>query len=253
MNKIIDLNNLAIRYLNEGNAFEASTHLARAYCVYLGTTGGVDCRWGIEHKTYSTSWVSFQQNSEDKTHSRGFPPPIIAEKLSLMMHPPILCQCSLSIKKPCCNVAPAKVHGVSTRCQQCNEDDDLICPCSISPIILYNLGLVCQILGIQYGACTNDGMFYLTRSNYMYERVLGICITGHGSTFQATLQATVQNNLACLYHEIGRQDKGRAILENLRYSLRSMSTIFLHPNWRIFCINMDILDGNARSPTAGAA
>jgi hypothetical protein len=142
-------------------------------------------------------------------------------------------------------------------CFECT-DDSCICPSTLSPVIWYNLGLTCHIMSKELWG-TQDGLFYLRRSNYLYEQLLNICSTTSGqpqSKGISTLFMAVLNNLACMYHEMGSPDDCARTMRKLQGALLATTgrrpTRCYHRVWGVFFTNLMMLELSG-PVTAGAA
>ena len=232
MEEAIILNNNAILYLQLRNPFEACNLLTQASGLYLQLTdGGVGNQHQTQHKEHRIDWVNFSMSewivrnnsSRDDIEHRPIP---------------LLYQSGLTVHANCCN-----------------HDYTDTCPCILSPVIWYNLGLTFQILGQELGASTEDGLFYLRRSNYLYEKVLTICNNGRKTRGLTTLLMAVLNNQACLQFEFGNLESFWVTLRSLR---RRMNEIVSsegperNPEWCAFYANLTMLD-SPEPCTAGAA
>ncbi len=132
MNEAIILNNNAILYLQMGNAFEACDLLTQASGLYLQLTdGGVGNTHRTKHREHRIDWVDFSiAEDECQKHCTDRPK---------------LYKSGLVVCNTCCH-REFTTSTEDSRCVGC-IDDSSVCPCILSPVIWYNLGLACQILG----------------------------------------------------------------------------------------------------------
>jgi tetratricopeptide (TPR) repeat protein len=236
MNEALVLNNNAILYLQMGNAFEACNLLTEASNICLHMTDGIEGKKRVKHRDNIITWINFSCGNFDNA------------KRDASDCPPAMYQYAPAVRKTCCH---EEFTAERKYCHEC-FDDSSVCPCSIAPIIWYNLALSCQILGTELGGETKDGMFYFMRSTYLYEKVLDICGKDHQSQGLATLLIAVLNNQACIYYEIGRHDECSTLMQRLQNSLRSVSRPSLQRNWGVFHMNMIMMDSARRRPAAAA-
>jgi hypothetical protein len=238
MNSVIELNNKAVLCLQAQDASEACNLLTIASGVCLKATGG-QSRQRKHQLDLIISWINFSNSGMRKgDESRDHP---------------TLYNFTPAIKKPCC-AAGQGLSSSSKSCSTCRNDSN-VCPCSISPVIWYNLAISCQLLGVKFGSKTKDGDFYLTRSQYLYEKVLTLCshVRSKQSGSLSNLRLAVLNNLACVHHEMGRENDCLRVMRALKESLFTVSR--RRPrrcvrSWRIFQVNL-LMIGPTR-PAAAA-
>jgi hypothetical protein len=242
MNKIIVLNNNAVQCLKIGDAFEACNFLTEASTLHTQISDGHGRHRRVKHNDYRTGWVFF--SGKEVSHMQA------EERNDQYGCPPIPYNFALAVRKTCCQV---RFTTEEQRCHQC-VDDTAVCPCSIAPILWYNLALTCQTLGTQFGGHTKDGMFYFMRANYLYNTVLDICFS-ETHRFSTNLRSAVLNNMACIYRGMGRYEESRKLLHKLQALLRSVSRPFIYQEeCRVFYTNtMTSLDSKDGHTTAGAA
>jgi len=245
MNSVLELNNKAVRCLQNDDAFEACNLLTVASGLCLEVTSasstegqGVKTRQRTIHQDHIISWISFPQECK-----------VLGKDDEEACNPNVY-QFAPTIRKLCCQ----ERFFATGSCFQC-RDDTSVCPCSISPVIWYNLALCCQILGGKVGTSSEDRDFYLMRSLYLYEKVLKLCSHERAaeSGGLANLRMAVLNNLACVHHELGQQSDCAELMKCLKRSLQTVSR--RNPrrhmrNWRIFHVNL-IMMGSTR-PAAAA-
>lgn len=239
MNCVLELNNKAIRCLQDDNAFEACNLLTVASGLCLeATEGQARKRKRMVHRDHIISWVNFSVECT------------VIDKGDEDSGNPSLYHFAPAIRKPCCQ----ERFATNGTCCQCRDDSD-VCPCSISPVVWYNLALSCQILGGKAGSSADDRDFYLMRSLYLYEKVLKLCsherATESGGL--ANLRMAVLNNLACIHHEMGRQKDCFEIMKCLKQNLQTFSR--RNPrrhmrNWRIFHVNLMMMGSSRPAPAA---
>jgi hypothetical protein len=249
MNDAIILNNNAVLSLQMGNAFEACNMLMEASSLYLQMTDGAaqsSQHRRMKHRDHQIHWIDL---------SKSFETPSQCEDSH-----PRLYNFALAISKPCCSSKhegsfPTDAEGMS--CSECT-DDSCVCPCSLSPVIWYNLGLSCHIMGKELSVSTQDGLFYLRRSNYLYKQLLNEISTTSGqpeSKGVSTLFMAVLNNLACLYYEMGSPEDCVRTMRKLQGALASTGhrpTRCYQRDWGVFFTNLMMLECSGPN-TAGAA
>jgi hypothetical protein len=246
MNEATVLNNNAILYLQMGNAFEACNLLTEASCICTRMADAAESRRKscLVHRGRIMSWVNvaiddFLLVKRDGSH-------------------PSLYHFTPAIRKACCQKEDQDVICCERKhCQEC-VDDTNDCPCSIAPMVWYNLALTCQILGNEFGGgTTKDGVFYFERSTYLYKKVLNVCSMADGSTGLSTLLMAVLNNQACICYEMGKQDHCSALLGRLKHTLQAISLRYSsssrpyhHRNWGIFHVNLLMMMDSGRAAAA---
>ena len=104
-------------------------------------------------------------------------------------------------------------------------DDSSVCPCILSPVIWYNLGLTCQILGTELGGETEDGLFYLRRSSYLYKKVISICRNGRQIRGLSTLLMAILNNQSCSLFEMGRYEEFWIAMRKLQCAIQTVARV----------------------------
>jgi tetratricopeptide (TPR) repeat protein len=235
MNEAILLNNNAVLYLQMGNSFEACNFLTEASRICLDIMERAEKRQRMKHRDHVITWVNFSSSSTDMKREDSDCPPT-------MYH------YAATIRTTCCQQENA---CQSKRCSQC-EDDEYICPCSIAPIVWYNLALCCQLLGAELGGGTSDGAFYYMRSTYLYEKVLNIYSNEKHSQGLSTLLMAVLNNQACIHYELGRLSEFACLMHRMQQSLRAVSRPANPRNWGVFHMNMIMMDSERPRPAAAA-
>lgn len=241
MNKALALNNSAIQCLKDGDAFEACDLLTEASGICLHLTEGPGSQRRLYHREHIISWINFSRSDCDERKGDG------ADAYDLCLY-----HYAAAIRKTCCSTNPSLHRGSCNQfCHQCMDDSEE-CPCSLAPVIWYNLAISCQILGSELGTGTNDGTFYFMRSIYLYEKVLGICTSENRSHGLSTLFMAVLNNLAFIHYETGRFDQCSNLLQRLNCNLRSNGRLAVQRSWGIFVMNMLMMDTTRPRPAAAA-
>jgi tetratricopeptide (TPR) repeat protein len=244
MNEAIILNNNALLYLQMGNAFEACNLLTKASGLYLQMTdsGHRGNRHRTKHTEHQISWINLSAENNRGCSRR--------DNNECGSHPGLY-NSGLTVAKCCCQ---KKYSTEDARCVSC-MDDSCMCPCVLSPVIWYNLGLTCQILGTEVGgSTTQEGIFYLSRSRYLYDKVVNICSKGlvQETKGLSTLLMAALNNQACISYEMGSYEEYYTAMRRLRCTLHSTYGAARRPAWAVFYTNTLMLECSTPT-TAGAA
>mmetsp|Transcript_20887 Transcript_20887/g.44064 ORF Transcript_20887/g.44064 Transcript_20887/m.44064 type:complete len:236 (+) Transcript_20887:249-956(+) len=226
MNEIIVLNNNAIASLQLGNVCDACNLMTEASNVFLSTQDVQKKKRRRKHRDCTISWTKVKCCDTDPTNG------------ILQGESPIVYTHAPTLIKPCCQ----KVFRTENICcTQCQDDSD-ICPSNVAPILWYNLGLCCQLLGLDLGYNTIKGRFYVTQATHLYEKVYNSCGTENLSHGLSTLRMAVLNNQAGIYHVMGEQDACLNVMRYLSDTLESISQSFLCELWSVFYINLMVLN-----------
>jgi hypothetical protein len=220
MNQIIALNDSAILYLQLGNSFETCDLLTKASKIVLGTkilTDEVENRSSRQKPTISErrgrnnhgknafirGWVNL--SNDHYFDSLG------NDTTSYWLHPSLYqfvpALCINSCQEENSFSTPKEI----VNCNHCNKDDPLVAQ-FLSPVVRYNLGLSCHILGRELGgAGTSDGRFYFNISHFLYQKAIeeislfeGVCEADAVDLY--TLIMAALNNQACIHHEMSRKN-----------------------------------------------
>lgn len=235
MNQIIALNNNAVASLKAGNFYDACKLMTEASSNLFLRTRDIRMNTRKKHLDCNVSWTkvrSYGRNSTNDTNLDDSP--------TVYPYAPTLskpcCQAACCTEKLCCNV--------------CADDSD-ICPSNIAPILWYNLGLCCQLLGSDLGHHTKEGLFYLSQATRLYEKVYSSCGSETPSHGLSTMKMAVLNNQGAIYYEMGEQEECSKMMKSLSDILGSISQSFLCRRWDIFYLNLMVLDVTPR-PAAAA-
>ena len=234
MNDIIVLNNNAIAYLQLGNVSEACNIMTQASNLFLQTQDALNMN-RRKHRDCTISWTKIQCYDRDQTKEMKE-----GESPTIYPYAPTLI-------KPCCQ---KEFCTENICCTQCEDDSD-ICPSNVSPVLWYNLGLCCQMLGSDLGHDTKEGLFYFSQATRLYENVYVSCNNEHPSHGLSTMKMAILNNQGGIYFEMGKQEACTNIMKNLSDILASISQSILCRRWGVFYLNLMVLDASPR-PAAAA-
>ena len=286
MNQTIQLNNKAVSCLQQGNAFDACNYLTEASGICLQIMDGQQHNAGgtnvirrrtMIHRDHVITWVNFTTSKAARHYNKTY---LCNDDSSSNSDtdvdhcPPSMYHYAATIRTTCCR--PRRQQDL--HCSKCIDDTN-ICPCSIAPIVWYNLALCCQLLGgeLHREGATNDCTFYYMRSLYLYDKVLNIFSKGNKDCQGlSTLLLAVLNNQACIYYEMGRHSECIYLMNRLKQSLEfaasaSSSSSNTNPNnnnnnnrrntataaaaqrnWGVFHMNMIMMDTERPRPAAAA-
>ena len=237
MNSIIVLNNNAVRCLQTGNFYDACKLMTEATNIMFEHTHGVHSLRRKKHRDCTITWTKIRKYGRDYTNdTKRDESPTIYPFAPTLIKP---CCCS---KKSMC----FENHG----CSQCHDDSD-ICPSNIAPIIWYNLGLCCQMLGSDIGQHTKEGHFYFNQATQLYQRVYNSCSSETPSHGLSTMKMAVLNNQGAMYFEMGEQEACSHVMKNLSDILSSISQSFMCRRWNVFYLNLMVFEAEPR-PAAAA-
>ena len=238
MEEAMTLNNNAVLYLQIGNTFEACNLLTQASAIYLQLSDfGAGNKHRKKHREHRITWIDFAISDDE------FP----LDNMDRVNFP-LVYKYALTVNKACCcGTSPETI-----KCCCCGDDSDT-CPCILSPVIWYNLGLTCQILGANLDDNTGDKEFYFRRSFDLYQRVLSTCANAGDAHGLSTLIMAALNNIACVLYSLGKYGKCWEMIRRLQFMVQSCSSQpGRHPEYTIFYSNMMLLDFKAPM-TASAA
>lgn len=234
MDDLITLNNNATNHLLRGDAFEACNLLTEASHLCMKMSQLAPHR--MHRKPYNI-WIRWQkaegssdgtkledQDDEEDTATEN----VLFEKSCCG---PKAFSFALVVSLKSANRGPARRAGMKASSLE-EEDISRICPCSVSPIIWYNLALTCHMLGTQSDGHTSaDCEFYLMRSIFLYEKVLELCSSrkqsfgpGH-DFFSTTLRCSILNNMACVHYRMGRKQTSREVLRNMQTLFQTSTSL----------------------------
>eukprot|EP00536_Pseudo-nitzschia_multiseries_P003402 jgi/Psemu1/323010/estExt_fgenesh1_pg.C_520029 len=235
MNEIIVLNNNAIAYLQLGNKYDACNVMTEASNLFLHTQDIRHTEKRRRHRDCTISWTKIQCCDRDPA------------KASTEGESPIVYPYAPTLIKPCCQ---RKFSTENICCKRCHDDSD-ICPSNVAPVLWYNLGLCCQLLGSDLGQSTREGLFYLNQATRLYEKVYGSCGSDNPSHGLSTMKMAVLNNQGGIYFLMGEQEACSNVMRCLSDTLASISQSFLCTLWGVFYLNLMVLDVAPR-PAAAA-
>lgn len=235
MNDIIVLNNNAIAYLQIGNSYDACKLMTEAANILFRTTQDVQSIRRKKHRDCTITWTKIRNYGRDDAND------------TKRDESPTIYPYAPTLVKPCCQTSFCTENQCCTQC----EDDSDICPSSIAPILWYNLGLCCQMLGSDLGHHTKEGCFYFSQATQLYERVYRSCGSETPSHGLSTMKMAVLNNQGAMYFEMGEEEAFTNVMKNLSDILGSISQSFMCRRWNVFHLNLMVLDATpARSAAA---
>lgn len=236
MNDIIVLNNNAITYLQRGNVYDACNIMTEASNLFLKTQDNQMTR-RRKHRDCTISWTKIRR------YEKYFMAETIPDdRPSIYPYAPTLI-------KPCCQ----NEYSTERRCcSHCIDDSD-VCPSNVAPVLWYNLGLCCQLLGSDLGHDTKEGLFYLSQATRLYEKVYNSCGSDKPSHGLSTMKMSVLNNQGGIYYEMGNTEACTTVMRSLSDILRSISQSFLCRRWGVFYLNLMVLDATVTPRPAAAA
>jgi len=235
MNDIIVLNNNAIAYLQLGDFYHACQMMTEAANILVRQTQDAHLMRRKKHRDCTISWTKIQKYGSDFTSdTKRDGSPRIYPYAPTLYKP--CCQKAFCTEKTCCGV--------------CENDSD-ICPSNVAPIIWYNLGLCCQMLGSDIGPHKKEGVFYFNQATTLYEKVYSSCGSETPSHGLSTMKMAVLNNQGAMYFEMGEQEACSLVMKNLENILSSISQSFLCKRWDTFHLNLMVLGATPR-PAAAA-
>ncbi len=235
MNDIIVLNNNAIAYLQLGNFYHACQTMTEAANILVRQTQDVHPVRRRKHRDCTIAWTKIKKYTcEFTSDTKPEGSPTIYPYAPTLIKP--CCQTSFCTEKTCCTVC---------------EDDSDICPSSVAPIIWYNLGLCCQMLGSDIGPHKKEGVFYFNQATTLYEKVYSSCGSETPSHGLSTMKMAVLNNQGAMYFEMGHQEAFSNVMKSLSSILASISESFLCKRWGTFYLNLMVLNAEPR-PAAAA-
>jgi hypothetical protein len=235
MNNIIVLNNNAVASLRLGKVYEACNIMTEASNMFLHTqTDGIDTR-RRRHRDCTISWTTIECCDRDPARDtkEGERPAVYP-----FAPTPI---------KPCCQ---KEFCTDNICCKECIDDSD-VCPSNIAPVLWYNLGLCCQLLGSKIGHDTKEGRFYFDQATRLYEKVYNCCASENPSYGLATMKMAVLNNQGGMYFEMGKHEACSNVMKCLSNILASVSQSLMCRIWGVFYINLMLVDASPR-PAAAA-
>mmetsp|Transcript_33517 Transcript_33517/g.79019 ORF Transcript_33517/g.79019 Transcript_33517/m.79019 type:complete len:282 (-) Transcript_33517:2977-3822(-) len=235
MNEIIVLNNNAIAYLHLGNVCDACNIMTEASNLFLQTQDVGRTEKRRRHRDCTISWTKILCRERDPT------------KATMEVESPTVYPYAPTLIKPCCQKCFSTENSCCTLC----EDDSDICPSNVAPILWYNLGLCCQLLGSDLGHNAKEGLFYLTQATRLYEKVYSSCGSENPSHGLSTMKMAVLNNQGGIYFLMGEQEAYSNVMRCLSDTLTSISQSFLCGLWGVFYLNLMVLDVAPR-PAAAA-
>ena len=229
------LNNNAIAYLQVGNFCDACNLMTEASNVFLSTHDVQKKKRRRKHRDCTISWTKIKCCDIDPMEAIAQ-----GESPTVYTHAP-------TFIKPCCQ----NFFRTENICRAQCEDDSGICPSNLAPILWYNLGLCCQLLGSDLGYKTKKGRFYLTQATDLYEKVYSSCGNENPSHGLSTLKMAILNNQAGIFHSMGEQDACLNVMRYLSDTLESIPQSVFCKLWNVFYINLMVLDVTPR-PAAAA-
>lgn len=235
MNDIIFLNNNAISFLQHGNFFDACKLMTEASNILFRQTQDIQTMKRRKHRDCTISWTKVRSYKTFLTADRKQD-----ESPTIYPYAPTLI-------KPCCQKDFCTDNLCCTQC----EDDSDICPSNIAPVLWYNLGLCCQLLGSDLGNHTKEGLFYFSQATRLYEKVFSSCGNNRPSHGLSTMKMAVLNNQGVLYFEMGKREACANVMRDLSDILASISQSFACRRWNVFYLNSMVHDVTPR-PAAAA-
>jgi tetratricopeptide (TPR) repeat protein len=235
MNDVIVLNNNAIAYLQLGNFYDACRIMTQASSILILQTQDIQIMRRKKCRDCTISWTKVRSCKRDSTNNTKRD-----ENPTIYPYAPTLI-------KPCCQ---KEFCTEKQCCRNCKDDAD-VCPSNITPVVWYNLGLCCQLLGSDLGHHTKEGLFYFSQATRLYEKVYSSCGSERPSHGLSTMKMAVLNNQGGIYFEMGKQEACSNVMRSLSDILASISQSFLCRRWDTFYLNLMVLDVTPR-PAAAA-
>ena len=232
---IIVLNNNAVANLQIGKIFDACKAMTEAANIISKQTQGVQSTRRKKRRDCTITWTKIGKYGRDYTNDTK-------RDGSFTIYP-----YAPTLVKPCCQKSSCTEKHC---CADCEDDSD-ICPITIAPILWYNLGLCCQMLGSDLSHHTKEGYFYVCQATQLYEKVYSSCSSETPSHGLSTMKMAVLNNQGAIYFEMGEQEAFSNVMKNLSDILSSISQSFMCRRWNVFYLNLMVLEASPR-PAAAA-
>ena len=235
MNDIIVLNNSAILCLQHGNFNDAFNIMIQASRIMFLVTQDTPSNARRKNRDCNIAWTRIRVDEREPTNDTK-----IDESPTIYPYAPTLI-------KPCCQNAFSTERICCTNC----EDDSNVYPINLAPVVSFNLGLCCQLLGSDVGYHTREGSLYLNQATCLYEKVFRSCRSNWPSHGLSTMKMAVLNNQGGIFFQMGKQDACLNAMECMSDILASISQSFLCQKWGTFYLNLKLL--HASSCPAAAA
>ena len=215
----IELNNLAVAYLQSGNIIQAFELLSKASNIamqvvpnhtHVDSDGSIFLFHWVEQDRCSTAATS---NNSLNLSLEGSTPFLFLRALRVSVSDDVL-------------------------------DVDKLCPCGYAWVIWYNLAICCSVIGTRLGEL---GQNLLETAFDLYCRVQRQIDSEPSSEHWNLLQMAVINNQACIYHDFGMGEETREFLEQLAVTVLKSSEDRMRA---FFFINLQILGNDSVASAA---